>query len=125
LKGNRHNVYFGADSGLWDGFAEIGRTYGAFDLTMLEVGAYNELWKSIHVGPDGATQAFAAMGGSGLLMPIHWGLFNLAFHGWRQPIERITELANDAGIKLWCPTPGVPTEVVAGEEFRSCWWQPS
>jgi L-ascorbate metabolism protein UlaG (beta-lactamase superfamily) len=125
LNGKQHRIYFGADSGMWEGFAEIGMLYGPFDLTMLEVGAYNELWKSIHLGPDGAAQAFAAMGGTGLLMPIHWGLFDLALHGWRQPIERITELADKAGIKLWSPAPGVPTEVIAGEEHRSSWWRPS
>ncbi len=125
LKGNRHNIYYGADSGMWDGFTEIGAEYGPFDLTMLEVGAYNELWKAIHMGPDGATQAFAAMGATGLLMPIHWGLFELAPHAWRQPIERITELADKFGMKLWSPEPGVPTEVVAGEERRSDWWRAS
>jgi L-ascorbate metabolism protein UlaG (beta-lactamase superfamily) len=50
LKGERHTVYFGGDSGMWDGFAESGRQYGPFDLTMLEIGAYHELWKSIHLG---------------------------------------------------------------------------
>jgi len=123
LKGNRHNIYFGADSGFWDGFAEIGRMYGPFDLTMLEIGAFNELWKSIHLGPDDAAQAFAAMGASGLLMPIHWGLFSLALHAWRQPIERITEIADSSGIKLWSPTPGAPTEVIIGQEHRSNWWR--
>lgn len=123
FKGNRHNVYFGADSGLWDGFAEIGAQYGPFDLTMLEVGAYNDLWKSIHMGPDGAAEAFAAMNSGGLLMPIHWGLFDLALHAWRQPIERITGLADDLGIKLWSPAPGVPTDVVPGEPLRSNWWR--
>jgi L-ascorbate metabolism protein UlaG (beta-lactamase superfamily) len=123
MKGSRHSVYFGADSGVWDGFADIGREYGPFDLTMLEVGAYNELWKSIHMGPDGAAEAFAALGGSGLLMPIHWGLFELAPHAWRQPIERITELADQFGLKLWSSEPGVPTEVILGEEHRSGWWR--
>jgi L-ascorbate metabolism protein UlaG (beta-lactamase superfamily) len=123
LKGSRHNIYYGADSGLWDGFAEIGREYGPFDLTMLEIGAYNELWKSIHMGPDGAAQAFAAMNSGGLLMPIHWGLFDLALHSWRQPIERMTELADSIRIKLWSPTPGVPSDVTAGEELRSGWWR--
>jgi L-ascorbate metabolism protein UlaG (beta-lactamase superfamily) len=123
LKGKRHNLYFGADSGLWEGFREIGEEYGPFDLTMLEVGAYNELWKSIHMGPDGAAEAFAAMGGAGLLMPIHWGLFELAPHGWSQPMARITELADQRGMKLWCPEPGVPTEVIVNEEYRSDWWR--
>ena len=124
LKDEWHNVYYGADSGLWDGFAEIGSAYGPFDLTMLEVGAFNELWKSIHMGPDGAAAAFAQMGASGLLMPIHWGLFELAPQGWREPIERITQLADSRGWKLWSPAPGVPTEVRKGEPLRSDWWRP-
>lgn len=123
LKGNQHNIYFGADSGVWEGFAEIGKQFGPFDLTMLEVGAYNDLWKSIHMGPDGAVEAFAKMGATGLLMPIHWGLFNLALHAWRQPIQRITQLADTTGIKLWSPAPGAPTEVIAGQELRSTWWR--
>ncbi len=122
LKGNHHNIYYGADSGLWDGFSEIGSQYGPFDLTMLEVGAYNELWKAIHMGPDGAAQAFEQLGVTGLLMPIHWGLFELAPQAWREPIERITELVDSRGWKMWSPEPGVPTEVVAGEPLRSNWW---
>lgn len=122
IKGNRHNVYYGADSGLWEGFSEIGQQFGPFDLTMLEIGAFNELWKPIHMGPDGAAQAFAKMGAQGLLMPIHWGLFNLALHAWRQPIQRITELADTTKIKLWSPAPGVPTEVIPNQELRSNWW---
>jgi L-ascorbate metabolism protein UlaG (beta-lactamase superfamily) len=123
IKGARHNIYYGADCGLWDGFAEIGRLYGPFDLTMLEIGAYNELWKSIHMGPDGASEAFSALGGAGLLMPIHWGLFDLALHAWRQPVERITKLAEKQGLKLWAPEPGLPTEVIAGQGHQSFWWR--
>ena len=123
LKGQSHKVYFGADSGWWEGFAEIGAAHGPFDLTMLEIGAYNDLWKDIHLGPEGAAQAFEDLGGRGLMMPIHWGLFDLALHGWRQPIEQMLELASEKGIKLWSPSPGVPTEIVAGLEVRSDWWR--
>jgi L-ascorbate metabolism protein UlaG (beta-lactamase superfamily) len=120
LRGPEHNVYFGADSGWWEGFEEIGAAYGPFDLTMLEIGAYNKLWEDIHMGPDGAVKAFRAMGAGGLLMPIHWGLFDLALHAWRQPMERLLEVAD--GLKLWSPGPGEPTEVVRGVEVRSGWW---
>ena len=122
LKGSKHNVYFGADSGWWEGFAEIGTTYGPFDLTMLEIGAFSELWESIHLGPEGAARAFTALGGQGLMMPIHWGLFDLALHGWRQPMEQMLEIAEKQGIRLWAPEPGRPTEVVPGVEVRSDWW---
>jgi hypothetical protein len=53
-------------------------------------------------------------------MPIHWGLFNLALHGWRQPIERLISVE---GLPIWSPEPGLPTEVVEGIELRSAWWQ--
>lgn len=128
LRGRKHTVYFGADSGWWEGFAEIGVAYGPFDLTMLEIGAFDVLWDGIHLGPDGAARAFEALGGAdlqrrGLMMPIHWGLFDLALHGWRQPIERLLELAGEKKIGLWAPEPGRPTEVVMGVEVRSDWWR--
>jgi len=120
LAGPTHRVYYGADSGEWEGFAEIGEAYGPFDLTMLEIGAFDPLWADIHMGPDGAIRSFRAMGGAGLLMPIHWGLFDLALHAWRQPIQRMFA---ERGLKLWTPEPGLPTEVVAGQEIRSEWWR--
>jgi hypothetical protein len=52
-------------------------------------------------------------------MPIHWGLFSLALHGWRQPIERVFA-AED--LKIFAPEPGMPTEVM-GTELRSEWWR--
>ena len=120
LAGPEHRCYYGADSGEWEGAQEIGSTYGPFDLTMLEIGAFDPLWADIHMGPDGAVRTFRAMGGTGLLMPIHWGLFNLALHGWRQPIERISAVD---GLRLWSPEPGVPAEVVKETELRSPWWR--
>lgn len=123
LRGPEHAVYFGADSGWWKGFAEIGETHGPFDLTMLEIGACNDLWQQIHLGPDGAARAFRELGGAGLLMPIHWALFDLALHAWRQPIERLLELAQAEDMKIWSPEPGRPTEVVRGVGLLSDWWR--
>ncbi len=123
LAGERHRVYYGADSGLWDGFTALGEEYGPFDLTMLEIGAFNELWRDIHLGPDGALDAFRQLGG-GRMMPVHWGLFDLALHGWREPIERVFALAAQRGDALFAPEPGLPTEVKDGVEVRSDWWRP-
>jgi L-ascorbate metabolism protein UlaG (beta-lactamase superfamily) len=131
FEGPRHRVYYGADSGWWEGFRAIAESYperadgSRFDLTMLEIGAFHPLWADIHLGPDGAARAYEAMGGAakaGLLMPIHWGLFNLALHGWREPIDRLEEMAGERGYALWTPRPGVPTEVVAQEVVPERWW---
>jgi L-ascorbate metabolism protein UlaG (beta-lactamase superfamily) len=120
LVGPTRSVYYGADSGEWDGFTEIGAAYGPFDLTMLEIGAFDALWADIHMGPQGAVRTFRALGGKGLMMPIHWGLFDLALHPWRQPIE---ELVAADDLKIWSPTPGMPTDCVAGQQVRSDWWR--
>ena len=126
IEGPKHRVYYGADSGPWPGFAEIAAQYDSFDLTLLEIGAYHPLWGTIHLGPDGAAEAYRQMGGpekAGLLFPIHWGLFNLALHGWREPIERITAIAAREGWKLFLPTPGEPTELADADESTVAWWQ--
>ena len=38
-------------------------------------------------------------------------------------MERLLEIADAEGVKLWSPEPGVPTEVVRGVELRSDWWR--
>ncbi|HWA94686.1 MAG TPA: MBL fold metallo-hydrolase [Terracidiphilus sp.] len=119
LVGPCHRVFYGADSGEWPGFKEIGAQFGPFDLSMLEIGAFDPAWSSIHMGPEGAVRSFHALGGHGLLMPIHWGLFDLALHPWTEPIDRLSQVPE---LKIWSPTPGIPSDVIAGEEIRSDWW---
>jgi L-ascorbate metabolism protein UlaG (beta-lactamase superfamily) len=120
LAGPKHRVYYGADSGEWNGFREIGEAFGPFDLTMLEIGASDPLWIDVHMGPEGAVRTFRALGSHGLFMPIHWGLFDLALHPWKQPIESVSAVPD---LKLWSPTPGTPTEVIPNQEIRSDWWR--
>jgi L-ascorbate metabolism protein UlaG (beta-lactamase superfamily) len=120
IKGPKHNIFFGADSGWFPGFEDIGEAYGPFDLTMLEIGAYGKYWPDIHMGPDNASNAHLALKGE-IMMPIHWGTFNLAPHAWYEPIERLVEYGKTKNIKLFIPTPGEPIEV---SEYNSEWWQP-
>lgn len=122
IEGDRTCVFYGADSGHWPGFAEIAKMHRAFDLTMLEIGAFDPLWADIHLGPEGAVSAFSAMNKSGLLMPIHWGLFDLALHGWTEPIEELDRLSREHGIALWSPEPGLPSQVLPGVALQSEWW---
>jgi hypothetical protein len=47
-------------------------------------------------------------------------LFDLALHGWRQPIERLERIALEQGWPIFAPEPGVPTDVVA---LNWNWWR--
>ncbi|MDB5197463.1 MAG: fold metallo-hydrolase [Flaviaesturariibacter sp.] len=121
IKGPQHNVYFGADSGYYDGFKTIGERLGPFDLTMLEIGAYDQEWAAIHMGPHLALQAQQDLG-SGLLMPIHWGTFNLALHPWKEPVERLLVAGAEKGIDLLLPRPGETCDLAKGA-YNSRWWE--
>ena len=120
IRGPKHNIFFGADSGWFNGFKQIGDTFGPFDLSILEIGAYGKHWPDIHMGPDNATKAHLALK-SKLMMPIHWGTFNLAPHAWYEPIEKLLGYAKKKHIKLFVPEPGKPTEVKG--EYVSDWWK--
>jgi L-ascorbate metabolism protein UlaG (beta-lactamase superfamily) len=119
IKGPVHKIFFGADSGWFPGFKTIGRQYGPFDLTILEIGAYGKYWPDIHMGPRHASDAHLDLRGK-LMMPIHWGTFNLAPHAWYEPIELLTPYAKKKQVKLFIPEPGKPLEVT---EYNSEWWK--
>lgn len=120
IKGPIHNVYFGADSGYYDGFKKIGQQLGPFDLTMLDTGAYNAEWATIHMGPENAVQAHLDLKGK-LLMPIHWGTFNLAMHPWTEPVEKVIKAAEAKNVTLLLPAPGETRDVDEGA-YNSKWW---
>lgn len=121
LAGPRHRVYYGGDSGYFPGFKEIGVAFGPFDLTLLEIGAYHENWGDIHLGPADALRAHRDLRGN-MLLPIHWGLFNLAFHAWTEPVETLIQLAAAQNISLFLPEPGRPT-VLPAQTLNTAWWQ--
>jgi L-ascorbate metabolism protein UlaG (beta-lactamase superfamily) len=121
IMGPKHRVYFSGDTGLFPGFAEIGERYGPFQLTMLKIGAYNESWPDIHLDPEQAVAAHVALRGE-LLMPIHSGTFNLAFHNWFDPPDRLVAAATESSVQIVVPRPGqmfAPTEPPPLER----WWQ--
>jgi L-ascorbate metabolism protein UlaG (beta-lactamase superfamily) len=121
VKGPLHNVYYGADSGYYNGFITIGEKLGPFDLAMLEIGAYNEEWEAIHMGPEKAAQASQDVKAA-LLMPIHWGTFNLAMHPWTEPVERLLTEAGKKKVSLFLPVPG-ETYSVNHAAYNSRWWE--
>lgn len=120
LIGPSHRVYFSGDTGLFPGMVDIGTEYGPFDLTMIEVGAYDMAWPDWHLGPEQAVRAHSLVQGE-LMLPIHWGLFDLAMHGWTEPMERVRVAAEAAGVRVASPRPGESVEP-DGSIPAEQWW---
>jgi hypothetical protein len=59
-----------------------------------------------------------------VLLPIHWGLFNLAYHGWTEPIERTLVAAAAAGVDVAAPRPGqsFEPEALGPGGLTERWW---
>jgi hypothetical protein len=59
--------------------------------------------------------------GGRVLLPVHWGMLDLALHGWTEPTERVLAAAGAADVRVAAPRPGGMVEPAAlGPPVR--WW---
>lgn len=125
IAGERRRVYFGGDTGYTKAFGEAGAAHGPFDLTLLPVGAYDVRWRDIHMNPEEAVRAHTDLNrgdaSNGLLVPIHWATFNLAFHSWSEPVRRLVAAAERAGAPIAVPRPGQRIDLANPAPGES-WW---
>jgi L-ascorbate metabolism protein UlaG (beta-lactamase superfamily) len=118
--GASHRVYYSGDTGLFPGLRTIGERLGPFDLTMIEIGQYDQAWPDWHLGPEQAVEAHRRVHGA-VMLPVHWGLFALASHGWTEPVERALVAGRDAGAVVISPRPGQSVEPTV-ERPQEHWW---
>ncbi|MCY7394779.1 MAG: MBL fold metallo-hydrolase [Nocardioides sp.] len=113
-------VFFGGDGGYCTAFADLGAEHDRIDLTVMPVGAYDTRWPDIHMDPAEAVRAHLDLRGD-VLLPIHWGTFDLAFHPWAEPADRVRREAAAHDVRLAQPRPG--ERWVAGEDLPTDeWW---
>lgn len=121
IKSKNRNIYFSGDSGYGPHFKEIGEKYGPFDFAMMECGQYDEKWSNIHMMPEETAQAALDVN-AGVMMPIHWGAFSLAFHDWNDPVKRVTAKAEELKIPITIPEIGAKIDLKNLTLASSAWW---
>ncbi|MGQ0574573.1 MAG: MBL fold metallo-hydrolase [Pseudonocardia sp.] len=120
IAGPAHRAYFGGDTGYARAFAATGAALGPFDLVLLPVGAYSEHWPDVHMTPEETVRAFRDLRGA-VLLPVHWATFNLGFHPWAEPVDRVRAAARATGVRLVIPRPGERVDLANLLE-PSDWW---
>lgn len=115
-------LFYSGDSGYFEGFKEIGKRLGPFDLTLMENGAYDGDWSQIHMKPEETLQAHIDLGGKAML-PVHNSTFDLAFHPWKEPLQRLTELAETHQVEMITPIIGKRLTLDALNNHQQRWWQ--
>ncbi len=82
-----HKIFFAGDTGYSSHFKMIREKYGAVDLSLLPIGAYEPRWflREFHMDPEEAVQAHLDLD-STLSLGIHHGTFCLTDEGINDPI---------------------------------------
>jgi N-acyl-phosphatidylethanolamine-hydrolysing phospholipase D len=100
LASDTRRFYFGGDTGYFAGFREIGRRLGPFDVAALPIGGYSDYphHHPNHVSPEESVRAFEDLRGH-LLVPMHWGTFELNREPFGEPPDRLRRAAQRRGLE--------------------------
>lgn len=132
--GPHHRAFFSGDTGFTESYEDVGAAYGPFELTLIAIGAYDPLWPDIHLNPEEALtiHRMVTRGEDSLLVPIHWGTFNLARHTWGEPAARLSHAAlgspGQVPVDIMVPQPGGGIDVVNRTGTATVvpdWWKES
>lgn len=100
LTGRDKRFFFAGDTGYDPAMKEIGGRLGPFDATALPIGGYRSYEGNHpnHLNPEEAVQLFADVHGH-VLVPMHWGTFELNREPFREPPDRLLKEARRRGIE--------------------------
>ncbi len=120
IQSGDQQIFYSGDSGYFPGFRQIGERFPNIALALMENGAYDKDWPTVHMTPEESIRAFQDLRAK-TLYSVHNSTFDLAFHPWREPMDRLAELAARQGIDLATPVIG---EVLTVGKPRSneLWW---
>jgi len=120
IQSGTQRIFYSGDSGYFGGFKQIGDRFGGFDLALMENGAYDAYWPDVHMTPEQSVQAFQDLRGK-VLYSVHNSTFDLAFHTWHDPLDRIADLSEARKVEL--ATPEIGEVLTVGKPRKNVrWW---
>lgn len=84
---NDKKIFFGGDAGYSTHFTAIYENFGAIDIALLGIGAYEPRWfmRNMHTNPEEAVQAHVDLRAK-LSIGMHFGTFRLSAEALEQPL---------------------------------------
>ena len=120
LEGAGKRIYWSGDSGYGKHFVEAGKKYGGFDIAFMEIDAANPGWANTHMFPEEAVQATQDVNAR-IMLPIHWGVFNLGRNPWDENIRRAAAAATTKGVRMDMPKMG--EKYTPDTHRQENWWE--
>ena len=101
-------IYYSGDSAYGAHFAKIRAVLGAPDIALLPIGAYDprHIMKESHMNPEEAVQACNDLGAK-VLVPCHWGTFDLSDEPPGEPIRWLRKLEAEGKIQAKVIVPAI------------------
>jgi L-ascorbate metabolism protein UlaG (beta-lactamase superfamily) len=90
-------MYHSGDSAYFGGFSEIGRRLRP-EIVLLPIGAYfPDSYRAVHTSPEEALRAFVDLRAD-VMIPMHYGTFRLGREPMDEPLPRLLQAAEKAGV---------------------------
>lgn len=118
ISSENKKIFWAGDTGYGKHFSRIGKDYGPFDFAAIEIDGWNTGWRNTHLFPNEVVRAAEEIGTKRLL-PIHWGVFDLALHPWHESIDMVLEEAKNKDFIILTPKMG---EKIDFDGKNSKWW---
>lgn len=99
IEGGGRKIFFAGDTGYFKGFKEFGHKFGPIDAALLPIGGYEPRWfmEMYHLSPEEAVKAFLDLKAK-VLIPLHWGVFDLTNEPLDLPPRALREAARAANL---------------------------
>ena len=99
IEGAGKTIYFSGDSGYGNHYAELAELFPKIDYFIIGIGAYQPNWfmKANHNSPAEAFQGFLDAKAN-VLIPMHFGRFDLADEPPNEPLRLLKEKAAEANL---------------------------
>lgn len=123
VEGAGKKFFVSGDSGYYDGFAEVGKRFGPFDVAFLKIGSYSDKgsWRKEHMTPEEAIRQAEDIRAAAVV-PVHWATFDLELFSWHASIERTVKKAVARDVTLVTPVPG--RKVSSDQrDVDTYWWR--
>ena len=105
LAGRERRLFFGGDTGYYDGFRDVGARLGPFDLALVAIAAYepSTIMRMTHTTPEQALAIFDDVRAR-TFVAMHWGTFDLSEEPLDEPPRRLREAARAMNVpaeRVW------------------------
>ncbi len=89
-------IYFAGDTGYSDHFKEIQEIFGPIDIAIISIAAYDPAFvmKEVHTTPEETIRAKFDLQAK-LLIPMHYGTFDLSDEPMGEPLQRLYKSADE------------------------------